>query len=169
MSPLELGIPQIDPTAFVAPTAVLYGNITVDRRVVIMFGTVVRAELDRVHVGAESNIQDNCVIHVDAGYPTQIGSRATVGHAAVIHGATIGDHCLVGIGSRALNGSAMGEGSWLAAGSVLSPGKSVPPWTLAMGVPAKPVRDLTEDEVASQRAGVDDYLRFGATYARLLD
>ncbi len=169
MSPLKLGIPQIDPTAFVAPTAVLYGSITVDRRVVIMFGTVIRAELDKVHVGAESNIQDNCIIHVDTDYPAQIGSRVTIGHAAVIHGATIGDHCLVGIGSRALNGSVMGEGSWLAAGSVLSPGKSVPSWTLAMGVPAKPVRDLTEDEVASQRAGVDDYLRFGATYARLLD
>jgi carbonic anhydrase/acetyltransferase-like protein (isoleucine patch superfamily) len=167
MSPLELGIPQIDPTAFVAPTAVLYGDITVGRRVVIMFGTVIRAELDEVQVGAESNIQDNCIIHVDTGYPAQIGSRVTVGHAAVIHGATIGDNCLVGIGSRALNGSAMGEGSWLAAGSVLSPGKSIPPWTLAMGIPAKPVRDLTEDEVASQRAGVDDYLRFGAAYARL--
>lgn len=168
MSPPDLGIPQIDPTAFVAPTAVLYGDITIDRHAVIMFGTVIRAELDIVHVGTESNIQDNCVIHVDRGYPAQIGKRVTVGHAAVIHGATIGDHCLVGIGSRALNGSVMGEGSWLAAGSILTPGKSIPSWTLAMGAPAKPVRHLTEEEVTSQRVGVNDYLRFGAAYAHLL-
>lgn len=168
MSDLMINTPQIDPTAFVAPTAVLHGNITVAGRVVIMFGTVIRAELDEVYVGMKSNIQDNCVLHVDEGFPTHIGRRVTIGHAAVVHGATVGDHCLVGIGSRALNGSIMGEGSWLAAGSILTESRSIPPWTLALGIPAQPVRDLTEEEVTCQSEGVDHYVEFGAAYARLL-
>ena len=168
MDHIELASPQIDPTAFVAPTAVLYGDISVGPRAVIMFGTVIRAELDTVEIGAESNVQDNCVLHVDTGFPLRLGNRVTVGHAAVVHGANIGDHCLVGIGSRALNGSVLGEGAWLAAGSILTEGKTIPPWTLAMGIPAKPLRELTEAEIAAQSAGVDQYLRFGETYARLI-
>jgi len=169
LSELHIATPEIHPSAFVAATATLFGSITVDRLAVIMFGTVIRAELDSVHVGAESNIQDNCVVHVDEGFPARIGTRVTVGHAAVVHGAIVGDNCLVGIGARALNGSEMGEGSWLAAGSILTAGKAIPPWTLAMGIPAKPVRDLTEQEVVSQSDGVDHYLRFGTAYARLIE
>lgn len=169
MSELHLSDPQIHPSAFVAPTAMLYGRITVSRLAVIMFGTVIRAELDDVLIGEQSNVQDNCVIHVDRGFPALLGSRVTVGHAAVIHGATVGDNCLVGIGARVLNGATMGEGSWLAAGSILTEGKTIPPWTLAMGIPAQPVRDLTKEEIASQSNGVDHYLTFGTTYARIED
>ena len=168
MDNIELVKPKIDPSAFVAPTAVLYGDITVGPRAVIMFGTVIRAELDKLSIGAESNVQDNCVFHVDTGFPLRLGTRVTVGHAAVVHGATVGDNCLIGIGSRALNGSSLGEGAWLAAGSILTEGKSIPPWTLAMGVPAKPVRELTEDEIAAQSEGVEQYLQFGASYARII-
>jgi carbonic anhydrase/acetyltransferase-like protein (isoleucine patch superfamily) len=166
---LSIGTPAIDPSAFVAPTAVLYGEITIARDAVIMFGTVIRAELDRVYIGAESNVQDNSVLHVDAGLPIEIGKRVTIGHAAVIHGATVGSHCLVGIGARALNGATMGEGSWLAAGSILTEGKSIPAWTLAMGIPAKPVRELTEAEIARQSEGVDQYVAFGRAYARIIE
>ncbi len=167
LSEIHIGRAQIHPTAFVAPGAVLHGNITIGRRVVVMFGTVIRAELDTVVIGDEANIQDNCVFHVDTGFPVSLGSRTTVGHAAVVHGAIIGDHCLIGIGSCALNGSTMGEGSWLAAGSILTEGKEIPPWTLAMGIPAKPVRELTESEIAAQAQGVDQYLEFGAAYKEL--
>ena len=132
-----------------------------------MFGTVIRAELDSVQVGAETNIQDNCVLHVDEGFPVMVGERVTVGHAAVIHGARVGDNCLVGIGARVLNGAEMGEGSWLAAGSILTEGKTIPPWTLAVGIPARPLRELTADEIAQQSDGVDHYVRFGTAYARL--
>jgi carbonic anhydrase/acetyltransferase-like protein (isoleucine patch superfamily) len=93
-----------------------------------------------------------------------IGSRVTVGHAAIVHGAVIGDHCLVGIGSMALNGSDLGEGSWLAAGSVLTEGKSIPAGMLAVGTPARALRELTPDEVRRQDEGVDVYLRLAATY-----
>jgi carbonic anhydrase/acetyltransferase-like protein (isoleucine patch superfamily) len=80
----------------------------------------------------------------------------------------VGDHCLVGIGARALNGSTLGEGAWLGAGSVLTEGKGIPPWTLALGTPARPVRKLTEAEITSQQLGVAAYLQFGATYRELL-
>jgi carbonic anhydrase/acetyltransferase-like protein (isoleucine patch superfamily) len=167
---IETGLsePDIDPTAFVAPGAQIRGRVTVGRRVFVLFGTVIRAELDVIRIGAESNIQDNSVIHCDEGIPCLIGERVTVGHAAVVHGATVGDRCLVGIGARLLNRSRLGEGSWLAAGSVLAEGKAIPPWTLAMGVPAKPVRELTEDEVARADDGVDHYLELMEVYRRAL-
>lgn len=164
MDPYELTQPSIDPTAFVAPGVHLYGDVTIGPHAVVMFGTVIRAELDRIAVGAETNLQDNSVLHADEGIPCIIGRRVTVGHAAVVHGARIGDHCLVGIGALALNGSELGEGAWLAAGSVLPEGKSIPPWTLAVGTPAKPLRDLREDEIRRQDDGVDTYQRFGETY-----
>jgi carbonic anhydrase/acetyltransferase-like protein (isoleucine patch superfamily) len=165
--PIDLPHPDIDPEAFVASTAVIRGNVHVARLAVIMFGVVIRAEFDEIRIGSETNVQDNSVVHCDEGLPAIIGDRVTVGHAAVVHGATIGDYCLVGIGARALNGSVLGEGSWLAAGAVLPEGREIPPYTLAMGTPAKPVRELRPEEVERQRSGVDDYLRLGATY-RLL-
>jgi carbonic anhydrase/acetyltransferase-like protein (isoleucine patch superfamily) len=168
MTELNIKTPEIHPTSFVAPTAVIHGDVEVDALAVIMFGTIIRAELDVVRVGRETNIQDNCVLHVDKGFPALLGSRVTVGHAAVVHGAKIGNHCLVGIGARALNGSEMGEGSWLAAGSILTEGRTIPAWTLAMGIPAKPIRELTEAEIAYQSEGVDHYVQFGAAYGKLL-
>ncbi len=147
----------------------MYGNVTIGARAVLMFGVVVRAELDSIKVGSQTNLQDNVVVHCDEGIPCVIGSRVTVGHAAVVHGAVVEDHCLVGIGARALNGSHMGEGSWLAAGAVLAEGKSIPPWTIAVGIPAKPLRELTDDERARQSEGVDHYVAFGEAYARLLE
>jgi len=169
MTPLDLGSPSVHPTAFVAPGTHLYGNITVHERAVIMFGTVMRAELDRIVVGARSNIQDNSVIHVDEGVPCVIGSDVTVGHAAVVHGATVGDHCLVGIGAMVLNHATIGEGAWVGAGSLVSEGNTIPPWSLAVGIPAKPIRPLSDNEIASQRDGVDHYLRFAAAYRQILD
>lgn len=160
-------LPVIHPDAFVADTARIHGRVTISHNAVIMFGVVIRAELDAVTIGVDSNIQDNTVVHCDEGIPTTIGSRVTVGHAAVIHGATIGDRCLVGIGAKALNGSVLGEGSWLAAGSVLTEGREIPAWTLAMGTPAKPVRALTEAEIDRQSNGVDEYQRLRRLYRGL--
>ncbi len=159
--------PQIDPAAYVAATAQIFGDVSIEAEVVVMFGAVIRAELDRVTIGSQSNIQDNVVVHCDTDRPTRIGRRVTVGHAAVVHGATIGDHCLVGIGALALNGSTLGEGAWLAAGSVLAEGKTIPAWTLAVGTPAKPLRHLTEAEIARQDSGVDEYLRLAIVYRSL--
>lgn len=155
---LGVNSPSIDPTAVVADGAILRGEVTIGAGAFVLFGAVLRAEEDRVVVGSETNIQDNVVVHCDAGFPTEIGSRTTVGHSAVVHGAVIGDGCLVGIGALALNGSRLGEGAWLAAGSVLAEGQEIPPWSLAVGTPAKPRRDLTPEEIERQKSGVATYL-----------
>ena len=142
----------------------MYGDVRIDSHAVVMFGVVIRAEFDRVEIGPYSNLQDNVVVHTDAGYPCLVGERVTVGHAAVVHGAKIGSHCLVGIAACALNGSELGEGAWLAAGAVLLEGRSIPPWTLAAGVPAKPIRELSAGEIERQRSGVDNYQQIAAMY-----
>jgi len=165
---LRLDNPRIHQTAYLAESAVILGRVRIAARVVIMFGAVIRAELDAIEIGRETNIQDNAVVHADEGLPCLIGRRVTVGHSAIVHGAVVGDHCLIGIGAMALNGSVLGEGAWLAAGSVLPEGREIAPWTLAMGTPAQPIRGLTEEEVKRQDDGVDTYQRFARMYRREL-
>lgn len=156
--------PVIHPGAYVAPGAQIHGDVEIAEGAVILFGVVIRAEFDRIRIGGRTNIQDGTVVHCDAGVPTDIGRSVTVGHAAVVHGAAIGDHCLVGIGSRALNRSVLGEGAWLGAGAVLTEGSTIPPWTLALGIPARPIRELTAEEIERQRDGVADYQRIAELY-----
>jgi carbonic anhydrase/acetyltransferase-like protein (isoleucine patch superfamily) len=153
----------------VAPGAHIFGDVTIGAEVFVLFGAVIRAELDRIEIGSESNVQDNAVFHCDEDVPTLVGTRVTVGHGAVVHGATVGDRVLIGIGAKALNRSVIGEGAWLAAGSVLAEGKEIPPWTLAMGIPAKPVRELTDEEVTRADQGVDHYLALLRAYREILD
>lgn len=164
MRPPHIPTPEIAATALLAPGSQIHGRVRIDERVFILFGVVIRAELDRVEIGPETNVQDNAVLHCDEGIPCLVGERVTIGHSAVVHGASIGDRALIGIGARALNGSAVGEGAWLAAGSVLAEGKEVPPWTLAMGVPARPVRELTETEIKHADEGVEHYLELASVY-----
>ncbi len=159
--------PLIDPTAFVAPTAVVVGNVILKPRSIVMYGAVLRAEWEEIVIGEESNVQDNCVFHTDDGFPVLVGSRVTVGHAAVIHGARLEDASLIGIGAMVLNGAHVGEGALVAAGSLVPEGASIPAWTLAMGIPAKPVRDLTEAEVLRNQEGVDHYLDFAIEHRAL--
>ena len=161
--------PTIHPSAFIAPGAHLYGDVTIGPGVFVLFGVVIRAEFDQVIIGRETNIQDNCVVHCDEDAPSILGGRVTMGHGAVVHGAEVGDRALIGIGAIALNRSVIGEGGWLAAGSVLPEGKSVPPWTLAMGIPALPVRELTEDEIRQADEGVEHYLDLAGHYREIFD
>jgi carbonic anhydrase/acetyltransferase-like protein (isoleucine patch superfamily) len=159
--------PTIAADAVVAPGARVYGNVTIGARAFILFGVVVRAELDRIEIGAQTNIQDNSVLHCDEGVPCLVGERVTVGHSAVVHGAVVGDDALIGIGAKALNRSTVGEGALLAAGSVLAEGKEIPPYTLAMGIPAKPVRELTGEEIARNAEGVGHYLALATAYREI--
>ncbi len=156
--------PRIDRTAVVADGAVVRGRVTLGPRVFVLFGTVIRAEYDVIEIGAETNVQDNSVLHCDEGLPGLVGDRVTIGHSAVVHGARVGNRCLVGIGAIMLNGSSLGEGAWLGSGSLLTPGKEIPPWTLAVGSPARPVRDLTEDDIARADDGVNHYLELMERY-----
>lgn len=150
--------PVIDPTVVVLPGAHIHGQVIIGPRSFVLFGAVIRADLDRIVIGSETNVQDNAVLHCDEGIPCLLGDRVTVGHSAVVHGALVGDRCLVGIGALLLNRSRLGEGAWLAAGSVLAEGREIPPWTLAMGTPARPVRELTAAEIARADEGVDSYV-----------
>ncbi len=159
--------PSIDPSAFVAPSAVVVGNVILRPRSIVMYGAVLRAEWEEIVVGEESNIQDNCVFHTDDGFPVHLGRRVTVGHAAVVHGARLDDESLIGIGATVLNGAHIGEGALVAAGSLVPEGKSIPAWTIAIGVPAKPVRELTEAEIKRNREGVDHYHDFAALHREL--
>lgn len=169
MKPPHIPRPKIHPTAIVAPGAHVHGDVVIERDAFVLFGAVLRAELDRIVIGAESNVQDNAVLHCDEGVPCLIGARVTIGHAAVVHGSEVGDEALIGIAAIALNRTRIGEGAWLGAGSVLTQGKSIPPWTLAMGIPARPVRELTEDEVRRASEGVDHYLEAAARYREIFD
>ena len=167
MKPPHIPSPEIAPSAVIAPGSHVHGQVWIGPDVFVLFGAVIRAELDRIEIGSESNVQDNAVLHCDQGIPCLVGDRVTIGHSAVVHGSVVGDRALIGIGAKALNGSIIGEGGWLAAGSVLAEGKEVPPWTLAMGAPARPVRELTEVEIAHAEEGVAHYLELAARYREI--
>lgn len=163
----EVPRPNIDPTALISPGAHIHGQVELGARSFVLFGAVIRAELDHITVGSETNIQDNAVLHCDEYVPCIVGDRVTIGHLAVVHGATLGNRALIGIGAKALNRSVVGNGAWLAAGSVLAEGAEIPPWTLAVGTPARVVRDLTEEEITRADEGVDHYLRVAALYREI--
>ena len=167
MSIPRIPSPNVHESALVCPGAHVYGNVTIGAGAFVLFGAVIRAELDRIVIGTETNIQDNAVFHCDEGAPTLVGNRVTVGHSAVVHGTVVGDRALIGVGALTLNHSSLGEGAWLAAGSVLAEGKTIPPWTLAMGVPARTVRDLTPEEIERADEGVGHYLALASRYREI--
>ncbi|MFJ3673160.1 gamma carbonic anhydrase family protein [Streptomyces sp. NPDC090106] len=138
--------PDIDGTAFVAPGATVIGDVTLHAEASVWYGAVVRGDVERISVGAQSNIQDNCTLHADPGFPVTVGARVSVGHNAVVHGATVEDDCLIGMGATVLNGAVIGAGSLVAAQALVPQGMVVPPGSLVAGVPAKVRRELTEEE-----------------------
>jgi len=129
---------------YVAPSAVLVGDVTIDEGASIWHGAVLRGDFDSIVVGRDSNVQDNAVVHVDRGMPAAIGRRVTVGHAAVVHGCTIGDDCLVGMNSTINSGALIGSGSVVASGAVVRENAEFPAGTLIAGVPAKTIRTVDE-------------------------
>ncbi|MDQ0989622.1 gamma carbonic anhydrase family protein [Streptomyces sp. V3I7] len=138
--------PRIDEEAFVAPTASVIGDVTLLPGASVWYGAVVRGDVERITVGAGSNVQDNVTLHADPGFPVTIGERVSVGHNAVVHGATVEDDCLVGMGATVLNGAMIGAGSLVAAQALVPQGMVVPPGSLVAGVPAKVRRELSEEE-----------------------
>jgi carbonic anhydrase/acetyltransferase-like protein (isoleucine patch superfamily) len=158
----------IDDTAFIAPNATLMGHVEICAQASVWFGVVIRAEVAKVTIGARSNIQDGAIVHVDEGYPAIVGENVTVGHRAVVHGATIEDNCIVGIGAILLNGCRVGHHSIVAAGALLPEGKVYPPNSLLMGAPAVVVRELTQEQAARIASGADHYVTYGAAYAKRL-
>jgi carbonic anhydrase/acetyltransferase-like protein (isoleucine patch superfamily) len=138
--------PDLDQEAFAAPTSVVIGEVTLHAGASVWYGAVLRADCGPIVLGADSNIQDNCTVHVDPGFPVTVGERVSVGHNAVLHGCTVEDDCLVGMGATVLNGAVIGAGSLVAAQALVPQGMQVPPGSLVAGVPAKVKRPLTEEE-----------------------
>ncbi|MGN9819790.1 gamma carbonic anhydrase family protein [Streptomyces sp. SD11] len=138
--------PRVDPEAFVAPTSVVIGDVTLRPGASVWYGAVLRADCGPIVVGADSNVQDNCTLHVDPGFPISIGERVSIGHNAVVHGAVVEDDCLVGMGATILNGAVIGAGSLVAAQALVPQGMRVPPGSLVAGVPAKVKRELSAEE-----------------------
>ncbi|MCS7233971.1 MAG: gamma carbonic anhydrase family protein [Synergistetes bacterium] len=149
---------------FIADTAKLIGNVVLGERVSIWFGAVLRADIASIEIGELSNVQDNVVIHVDKDIPTIIGKGVTIGHGAIIHACRIDDFTLVGMGAILLDNCVIGDHSIIAAGTVITPGKEIPPGVLVMGVPGKVVRNLTEDEKKSLEEHAAKYWELAKSY-----
>jgi carbonic anhydrase/acetyltransferase-like protein (isoleucine patch superfamily) len=143
--------PQFGRAVYIDVDAVIIGDVVIERGANIWPGAVLRGDVERITIGAETSVQDNSVLHCDPGYPMLIGQKAVIGHGAILHGATVGDGVLVGMGALLLNGCTIGSQSIVAAGSLVTQGKVFPPRSMIMGAPATLVRELTDDDV--EKAG----------------
>src|SRR5690348_14085351 len=158
-------VPKIAASAYIDQSAQVIGDVVVGERSSIWPNVTARGDVNSIRIGDETNIQDNCVLHCDAGlYPLSIGSRVTVGHLAMLHGCTIEDDCLIGIGAVVLNGAKIGKGTVIAAGAVVPEGAEVPPLSMVMGVPAKVKRSLTDEERERFRLNAQHYVEAARIY-----
>ena len=159
--------PDIGPHTFVAPTAVIIGEVRILKGVSIWYGTVIRGDKEPIVIGESTNIQDNCTVHTDDGQPAIIGSNVSIGHNAVVHGCHLEDNCLVGIGALVLSGAKIGKGSVVAAGSVVLEGQEIGPGQLVAGTPARFKRELTDEDAERFLKTVEDYKELQRTHAKL--
>jgi gamma-carbonic anhydrase len=163
--PYEGKQPRLGARVFVAENAVLIGDVEVGDDSSIWFGTVLRGDVHRIRIGARTNIQDNCVLHVTAGtWPVTVADEVTVGHGAIVHGCTIERGALIGMGSRVLDGAVVGELALVGAGALVAEGMQIPPRTLAVGVPARVKRELTTDEIARLEQSWKHYVEYKDRY-----
>jgi carbonic anhydrase/acetyltransferase-like protein (isoleucine patch superfamily) len=159
--------PTIDPSAWVAPNATVIGAAKLEAESSVYYGAVVRADMAEIRLGAGSNLQDNVVVHTDTGRPSIIGRGVSVGHLAVIHGCTLDDQVLVGMGATVLNGAQIGTGSLVAAGTVVLEGTVIPPRSLVAGVPGKVRREMSAKEVEKVIQNAQDYLDLTTVHRKL--
>jgi len=160
--------PRLAPGAWAAPSADLIGDVRLGERASVWFGAVIRADNTPILIGAESNIQDGAIGHSDPGAPLTVGERVTVGHQAILHGCTIGDDCLIGMGARVLNNAVIGPECLVGAGALVTEGKTFEGGSLIVGVPARVVRPLTDAEKAALRLSAAHYAEKAGRYAEAL-
>jgi carbonic anhydrase/acetyltransferase-like protein (isoleucine patch superfamily) len=151
---------------WVAPSAVVVGDVRLARDASIWWGSVVRADSERIEIGEGSNIQDNCTMHTDPGFVLRVGANVTVGHMAMLHGCVIDDGALVGMGAIVLNGARIGAGSIVGANALVAEGKEIPERVLVVGSPARVVRELSDDEVAHLAVSATTYQEKWRRYAK---
>ena len=150
--------PTVHESAFVARGAVLIGDVTVGEQSSVWFNAVLRGDNEPITIGAQSNVQDGCVLHTDPGFPTVLGNRVTTGHNVVLHSCRVDDTATIGMAATVLNGAVVGEGAMVAANALVLEGFESPPGTLAAGVPAKVRRDLTEADIDRFRQNAEGYV-----------
>lgn len=162
--PYEGERPSVHDTAWLAPTVTLVGPVTVEEDASVWYGAVLRADYGRISIGARSNVQDNCVFHTGSDLDVVLGEGVSVGHGAVLHGCTIEDDVLVGMGATILNGARIGHGSLVAAGTVVLEGTEIPPGSLVAGVPGKVRRPLGDAETGRVLENAKEYVELARRY-----
>jgi len=161
-------IPTFAEDAWAAPSADLIGDVRLGRRASVWFGAVIRADNTPILIGEESNVQDGAIGHSDPGAPLTIGARVTVGHQAILHGCSIGEQSLIGMGARILNGATIGANSLVGAGALVTEGKIFDPGMLIVGAPARAIRPLSDDEIAALALSAAQYAQKAIHYAQRL-
>jgi gamma-carbonic anhydrase len=156
--------PEIDKSVFIAPNATLIGRVKVASGASIWFNTILRADINSIEVGKDSNIQDSCVLHVTHDHPVKVAERVTVGHGVILHGCTVQSDCLIGMGSVLLDGVVVNEGCMIAAGAVVAPNTNIPANSLVMGVPGKVVRTLVPVEQRKMETNWKSYINYARDY-----
>lgn len=158
--------PKINENTYISESVDIIGKVEIEDNVNIWFGTRLRADMNKIVVGANTNIQENSVVHVDTNSPCIIGKNVTIGHGAIIHGCSISDNVLVGMGSIILNNAKIGKNTIIGAGSLVTQGKSFPDGVLILGNPAKVVRELTDDEIKNIKKSADNYVNLSKRYKK---
>jgi carbonic anhydrase/acetyltransferase-like protein (isoleucine patch superfamily) len=159
-------VPRLHESVWIAPGAAVIGDVEIGADSSVFYGSVLRGDVERIRIGERTNIQDQVVVHVTAGrHPTLIGDEVTVGHRAVVHGCVVGDGALIGIGAVVLDGAEIGAQALVGAGAVVTPGTKIAPRTLAVGTPARPVRELGAEELARQREQTLGYVETARAHA----
>lgn len=158
--------PKINKNTYISESVDIIGNVEIDENANIWFGTRLRGDMNKIVIGANTNIQENSVVHVDVNSPCIIGKDVTIGHGAIIHGCTISDNVLVGMGSIILNNAKIGKNTIIGAGSLVTQGKSFKDGVLILGNPAKIVRELTDDEIKSIKSSADNYVSLSKRYKK---
>lgn len=154
----------IDPTAFIAPGAVVIGDVTMAPESSIWFGAVLRGDIEAIRIGSQSNVQDLCCLHADEGLPCVLGDRVTLGHGAIVHGATVEDDVMIAMRAVVMNGARIGRGSLIAAGAIVTEGTEIPPGSVVMGTPGKVKREAGEYEAELIRHAAEHYVESARRY-----
>lgn len=156
--------PQIHESVFLAPGCRVIGNVHIGQESSVWYNAVLRGDVAAIHIGQNTNIQDNATVHLDQGQNTHIGHSVTLGHGAILHGCTIEDSVLIGMGATVLNGAVVGKGSLVGAATLIPPGKTIPPGSLVLGNPGKVIRELTEQERMSIMSTAQHYTQLARNY-----
>lgn len=157
-------VPLIDPTAYIAPGAVVYGRVRLQAHSSIWFGCLIRGDHEWIDIGEETNVQDGSILHVDPGHPCLLGNRVTLGHRAIVHGSIVEDDALIAIGATVLSRCVIGRGALIAAGAVVLEGTHVPPNTLWAGCPARQIKELSSEQQARMRHTYRHYVNNAAAH-----